>query len=72
MLRSWEEQPLELGTGSHRIHCGRRILALPGSFGDHGTIAFVTVGISAGAMLDAPGLGFRGQTIRILAEVQAE
>ena len=35
-------------------------------------IAFVTVGIDTGAMLDAPGLGFRGQTIRILAEVQAE
>jgi hypothetical protein len=72
MLRSREEQPLELGIGSRRIHCGRRILALPGSFGDHGTIAFVTLGVGAGAVLDATGLGFRGQTIRIPAEVQAE
>jgi hypothetical protein len=29
-------------------------------------------GAGAGAVLDATGLGFRGQTIRILAEVQAE
>lgn|GEM_PF-4922869 len=35
-------------------------------------IAFVTLGVGAGAVLDATGLGFRGQTIRILAEVQAE
>jgi hypothetical protein len=47
-------------------------LSVAQPFGDHGTIAFVTLGVDAGAVLDAMGLGFRGQTIRILAEVQAE